>query len=48
MYYVTLLSLTRKLSSKRFLYDGVRINEDDTPATLDMDDNGESRELIQV
>lgn len=23
-----------------FLYDGQRINEDDTPATLDMEDNG--------
>lgn len=25
----------------RFLYDGTRINDDDTPATLDMEDNGE-------
>jgi hypothetical protein len=24
----------------RFLYDGTRINEDDTPGSLDMDDNG--------
>jgi hypothetical protein len=24
----------------RFLYEGVRINVDDTPATLEMDDNG--------
>jgi hypothetical protein len=24
----------------RFLYDGVRINDDDTPASLDMEDNG--------
>ena len=26
--------------SCRFLYDGQRINEDDTPASLDMEDNG--------
>lgn len=25
----------------RFLYDGERIHEDDTPASLDMEDNGE-------
>jgi Ubiquitin-2 like Rad60 SUMO-like len=24
----------------RFLYDGNRINDDDTPATLDMEDGG--------
>jgi Ubiquitin-2 like Rad60 SUMO-like len=24
----------------RFLYDGIRINDDDTPASLDMDDGG--------
>ena len=24
----------------RFLYDGQRINEDDTPASLEMEDNG--------
>lgn len=24
----------------RFLYDGARIADDDTPATLDMEDNG--------
>lgn len=29
-----------KLKPTRFLYDGNRINEDDTPATLDMEDNG--------
>lgn len=23
-----------------FLYDGARINDDDTPASLDMEDNG--------
>ena len=27
----------------RFLYDGERINEDDTPASLDMEDNGETK-----
>jgi hypothetical protein len=26
----------------RFLYDGNRINDDDTPASLDMEDNGQS------
>lgn len=25
----------------RFLYDGSRINDDDTPASLEMEDNGE-------
>lgn len=25
---------------RRFLYDGNRINDDDTPASLDMEDNG--------
>lgn len=25
----------------RFLYDGERIQEDDTPSSLDMEDNGE-------
>ncbi|KAI9463127.1 ubiquitin-related domain-containing protein [Boletus coccyginus] len=29
----------KEVSSIRFLYDGNRINEDDTPASLDMDDN---------
>lgn len=24
----------------RFLYDGTRINDDDTPTSLDMEDNG--------
>ena len=28
-----------------FLYDGDRITEDDTPASLDMEDNGESPSL---
>lgn len=28
--------------SGRFLYDGNRINEDDTPSSLDMEDNGKS------
>ena len=27
----------------RFLYDGARISEEDTPASLDMEDNGASR-----
>lgn len=27
----------------RFLYDGSRINDDDTPASLDMEDNGASK-----
>ena len=26
---------------RRFLYDGNRINDDDTPASLEMEDNGE-------
>lgn len=26
--------------SNRFLYDGNRLNDDDTPALLDMDDGG--------
>ncbi|KAG6908524.1 hypothetical protein DXG01_004295 [Tephrocybe rancida] len=30
----------KDVSSIRFLYDGSRINDDDTPATLDMEDNG--------
>jgi len=29
----------KDINTIRFLYDGVRINEDDTPASLDMDDN---------
>ncbi|KAJ7226674.1 small ubiquitin-related modifier [Mycena pura] len=29
----------KDVNSIRFLYDGVRINDDDTPATLDMEDN---------
>ncbi|KAF8907066.1 ubiquitin-related domain-containing protein [Gymnopilus junonius] len=29
----------KDVSSIRFLYDGARINDDDTPASLDMDDN---------
>lgn len=28
--------------SGRFLYDGARIQDDDTPASLDMEDNGAS------
>ena len=32
----------------RFLYDGERIAEDDTPEKLDMEDNGErSREIFE-
>ncbi|KAF7340851.1 Ubiquitin-like protein SMT3 [Mycena sanguinolenta] len=29
----------KDVSSIRFLYDGARINDDDTPASLDMEDN---------
>ncbi|KAI9065733.1 small ubiquitin-like modifier [Trametes sanguinea] len=29
----------KDVNSIRFLYDGVRIGEDDTPASLDMEDN---------
>jgi len=29
----------KDINTIRFLYDGERINEDDTPASLDMDDN---------
>ncbi|KZT30125.1 ubiquitin-like protein [Neolentinus lepideus HHB14362 ss-1] len=29
----------KDVSSIRFLYDGQRINEEDTPASLDMEDN---------
>ncbi|KAA1470937.1 small ubiquitin-related modifier [Dentipellis sp. KUC8613] len=29
----------KDVGSIRFLYDGSRINDDDTPASLDMDDN---------
>ncbi|KAI6011033.1 ubiquitin-related domain-containing protein [Pisolithus microcarpus] len=29
----------KDVASIRFLYDGNRINEDDTPASLDMEDN---------
>ena len=29
----------KEVGSIRFLYDGARINDDDTPATLDMEDN---------
>lgn len=28
------------VSNRRFLYDGERIGENDTPSSLDMDDNG--------
>ena len=34
--------LTRVLAFFRFLYDGERIAEDDTPEKLDMEENGES------
>ncbi|KAF4622293.1 hypothetical protein D9613_009205 [Agrocybe pediades] len=30
----------KDVGSIRFLYDGERIGDDDTPASLDMDDNG--------
>ncbi|KAF7799172.1 hypothetical protein EIP86_010403 [Pleurotus ostreatoroseus] len=30
----------KDVNSIRFLYDGNRINDDDTPASLDMEDNG--------
>ncbi|KAH8985410.1 small ubiquitin-like modifier [Lactarius akahatsu] len=30
----------KDVSSIRFLYDGARINDEDTPASLDMEDNG--------
>ncbi|KAK7039342.1 ubiquitin-like protein SMT3 [Favolaschia claudopus] len=30
----------KDVGSIRFLYDGERINDDDTPASLDMEDNG--------
>ncbi|KAH9989244.1 ubiquitin-related domain-containing protein [Russula vinacea] len=30
----------KDVGSIRFLYDGTRINDDDTPASLDMEDNG--------
>ena len=33
---------------RRFLYDGNRINDDDTPASLDMDDNGQSNPCISL
>jgi hypothetical protein len=33
--------------SVRFLYDGNRINDDDTPASLDMDDNGACFEIVR-
>lgn len=36
-----------KQISIRFLYDGTRINEEDTPATLDMEDNGQQPPPIQ-
>ncbi|KAJ7876574.1 small ubiquitin-related modifier [Mycena leptocephala] len=29
----------KDVSSIRFLYDGARINDDDTPSSLDMEDN---------
>ncbi|OSX62730.1 hypothetical protein POSPLADRAFT_1180820 [Postia placenta MAD-698-R-SB12] len=29
----------KDVNSIRFLYDGTRINDDDTPASLDMEDN---------
>ncbi|KAH9981680.1 small ubiquitin-related modifier [Russula compacta] len=29
----------KDVGSIRFLYDGTRINDDDTPSTLDMEDN---------
>ena len=32
----------------RFLYDGDRVNENDTPASLDMDDNGTYRSGSQT
>lgn len=30
----------------RFLYDGARIQDDDTPASLDMEDNGVLKTLV--
>jgi hypothetical protein len=35
-----------KRNISRFLYDGTRINEDDTPASLDMEDNGQQPQSI--
>lgn len=32
----------------RFLYDGSRIQDDDTPASLDMEDNGMFKVLFHV
>lgn len=34
---------TRSIPQCRFLYDGARITETDTPSSLDMDDNGTRR-----
>ncbi|KAG8220345.1 ubiquitin-2 like Rad60 SUMO-like-domain-containing protein, partial [Butyriboletus roseoflavus] len=38
----------KDVSSIRFLYDGNRISEDDTPSSLDMEDNGERRFVAVV
>jgi hypothetical protein len=35
-----LFTLYAKIKNHRFLYDGSRINDDDTPASLEMEDNG--------
>ena len=32
----------------RFLYDGARIQDDDTPASLDMEDNGVFKDLFHA
>ncbi|KAI0738217.1 ubiquitin-like protein [Daedaleopsis nitida] len=37
----------KDVSSIRFLYDGQRINDDDTPSSLEMDDNGTPRSLAR-
>lgn len=34
------MSFSPSVGGFRFLYEGARINDDDTPASLDMEDNG--------
>lgn len=36
-----MISFVGRAGKFRFLYDGTRINDDDTPSTLEMEDNGQ-------
>ncbi|KAH9172455.1 small ubiquitin-related modifier [Lactarius sanguifluus] len=38
----------KDVSSIRFLYDGARINDEDTPASLDMEDNDTIDVMVEL